>query len=69
MDETKATCTGVIGGAAAGLGITAVGTLALPVLGPVLASYVVIGGMVGGAAAGGKIALRIAEKVNGTRKN
>ena len=69
MDETKATYTGLIGGAVAGYGLAAVGTLAIPGIGPFLATYIVIGGMVGGALAGGNAGLKIAEKVNHKKKD
>lgn len=64
MDETKVTYTGLIGGAVTGYGLAVVGTLAISGIGPFLMTYIVIGGMIGGAVAGGNAALKIAEKVN-----
>ena len=55
---------GVLGG-----GVVIVGTFAVPVVGPFAGSFLFIGGMLGGAAAGGNAALKLAEKVNGKKKD
>lgn len=64
MDETKAVYTGMTVGGVLGGGAVIVGTFAVPVVGPFIGSFLFIGGMVGGAFAGGNVALKIAEKVN-----
>ena len=64
MDETKAIYTGMTVGGVLGGGAVIVGTFAVPVVGPFIGSFLFIGGMVGGAFAGGNVALKIAEKVN-----
>ena len=64
MDETKAVYTGMAVGGILGSGAVIVGTFAVPVVGPFIGSFLFIGGMVGGAFAGGNVALKIAEKVN-----
>ena len=46
-----------------------VGAFAVPVVGPVVGTFLFIGGMLGGAAAGGNATLKIAEKVNGKKKD
>ena len=45
------------------------GAFAVPVVRPVVGTFLFIGGMLGGAAAGGNAALKIAEKVNGKKKD
>ena len=64
MDEEKAVYTGMTVGGVLGGGAVIVGTFAVPVVGPFIGSFLFIGGMVGGAFAGGNAALKIAEKVN-----
>ena len=64
MDEEKAIYTGMTVGGVLGGGAVIVGTFAVPVVGPFIGSFLFIGGMVGGAFAGGNVALKIAEKVN-----
>ena len=64
MDEEKAIYTGMTVGGVLGGGAVIVGTFAVPVVGPFIGSFLFIGGMVGGAFAGGNMALKIAEKVN-----
>ena len=55
---------GVMGG-----GAVIAGAFAVPVVRPVVGTFLFIGGMLGGAAAGGNAALKIAEKVNGKKKD
>lgn len=64
MDETKAVYTGMAVGGVLGGGAVIVGTFAVPVVGPFIGSFLFIGGMIGGAFAGGNVALKIAEKIN-----
>ena len=64
MDEEKAIYTGMTVGGVLGGGAVIVGTFAVPVVGPFIGSFLFIGGMVGGAFAGGNAAIKIAEKVN-----
>lgn len=67
MDEIKAIYTGMAVGGVLGSGAVIVGTFAVPVIGPIVGTFLFIGGILGGAAAGGNAALKIAEKIN--RKN
>ena len=64
MDEEKAIYTGMTVGGVLGGGAVIVGTFAVPVVGPFIGSFLFIGAMIGGAFAGGNVALKIAEKVN-----
>ena len=69
MDEKKAIYTGMAVGGVLGGGAVIVGTFAVPVVGPFIGTFLFIGGMLGGAAAGGNAALKLAEKVNGKKKD
>ena len=64
MDEDKATFGGMIVGGVLGFTAAAAGTLAAPVIAPIVGAYIVMAAMIGGAAAGGTAAMKIAEKVN-----
>ena len=69
MDEEKAIYTGMTVGGVLGCATVIVGAFAVPVVGPFVGTFLFIGGMLGGAAAGGNAALKLAEKVNGKRKD
>lgn len=64
MDEKKAIGTGMAVGGILGSGAVIAGTFAVPVVGPIMGTFLFIGGMISGAAAGGTLALKIAEKIN-----
>ena len=64
MNEEKAIYTGMTVGGVLGSVAVIAGTFAVPVVGPIAGTFLFIGGMVGGAFAGGNAALKIAEKVN-----
>ena len=64
MDEEKAIYTGMAVGGVLGSVAVIAGTFAVPVVGPIAGTFLFIGGMVGGAFAGGNAGLKIAEKVN-----
>ena len=68
MDEIKAIYTGMAVGGVLGSGAVIVGTFAVPVIGPIVGTFLFIGGILGGAAAGGNAALKIAEKINHKNK-
>ena len=69
MNEEKAIYTGMTVGGVLGCATVIVGAFAMPVVGPVVGPFLFIGGMLGGAAAGGNATLKIAEKVNGKKKD
>ena len=56
-------------GGVLGCATVIVGAFAVPVVGPFVGTFLFIGGMLGGAAAGGNATLKIAEKVNGKKKD
>ena len=62
MNRTKAVYTGMAVGGTVGFGIVVAGSFVCPVLAPVTATYLAIGGMTGGAVAGSAAALQIEEK-------
>ena len=68
MNEDKACLTGMTAGGVLGFGTVAAATLAVPVIGPMVGAYLVIGGMIGGIFAGGHAGLKIAETVNNSNK-
>ena len=62
MDEEKAIYTGMTVGGVLGGGAVIVGTFAVPVVAPFIGSFLFIGGMIGGAVAGGMRALKLQKK-------
>ncbi len=52
-----------------GSGAVIAGTFAVPVVGPIVGTFLFIGGMVGGTFAGGNAGLKIAEKMNYKEKD
>ena len=57
MKEEKANYTGMIIGGVPGGGAMIVSAFAVPVVGPFVGTFLFIGGMLGGAAAGGNAAV------------
>lgn len=64
MDETKAVITGLITGSALGWGLAIVGAFVCPAVPVIIGTGATVVSMIGGAAAGGTLALKIAEKIN-----
>lgn len=64
MKEEKAIYIGMIIGGVLGGGAVIVSAFAVPVIGPFVGTFLFIGGMLGGAAAGGNAAVKLAENVN-----
>ena len=64
MDETKAVTTGLITGSALGWGLAIVGAFVCPAVPVIIGTGATVVSMFGGAAAGGTLALKIAEKIN-----
>ena len=64
MDETKAVTTGLITGGALGWGLAIVGAFVCPAVPVIIGTGATVVSMIGGAAAGGTLALKIAEKIN-----
>ena len=64
MDETKAGTTGLITGRALGWGLTIAGAFVCPAVPVIIGTGATVVSMIGGAAAGGTLALKIAEKIN-----
>ena len=64
MNEDKACFTGMTVGGILGFGAVAAGTLVVPVIGPMVGAYLVLGGLIGGTVAGGTAGIKIAETVN-----
>ena len=64
MDETKAVITGLITGSALGWGLAIAGAFVCPAVPVIIGTGATVVSMIGGAAAGGTLALKIAEKIN-----
>ena len=64
MDETKAVTTGLITGSALGWGLAIVGAFVCPAVPVIIGTGATVVSMIGGAAVGGTLALKIAEKIN-----
>ena len=64
MDETKVVTIGLITGSALGWGLAIAGAFVCPAVPVIIGTGATVVSMIGGAAAGGTLALKIAEKIN-----
>ena len=64
MDEEKALATGLIAGSSLGWGLAVAGAFICPAVPVIIGTGATVVSMIGGAAAGGTLALKIAEKIN-----
>ena len=69
MDQTKAVYIGMAVGGIVGFGGAILGAFTIVALAPVAGAFVAGVAIVGGAVVGGKAALKLAEKVNGKKKD
>lgn len=69
MKEEKAIYTGMTVGGVLGGGAVIISAFAMPVIGPFVGTFLFIAGMLGGAVAGGNAAVKLAENVNGKKKD